>query len=166
MGKALKQVESSFKEIVPKEPFEYAFVDDVYAQKFASEERLATMAAFFAAIAILISCLGLLGLATYMAERRTKEIGIRKVLGASATNLWVMLSKDFVVLVTLSCIIAIPIAYIFLQSWLANYAMRISISGWVILGTGLTAILLTLITISFKALQAAFANPIKSLRSE
>jgi hypothetical protein len=117
-GEAIPRIEAVFRKIIPSAPFEYAFVDEAYAAKFAAEERIAKLAGFFASLAIFISCLGLFGLASFVAEQRTKEIGIRKVMGASVVNLWQMLSKDFLVLVVLSCLVAVPASYYFMGGWL------------------------------------------------
>jgi ABC-type antimicrobial peptide transport system permease subunit len=125
-----------------------------------------TLAAILSSLAILISCSGLFGLASFVAEQRTKEIGIRKVMGASVTNLWKMLSMDFVVLVVISCGIAIPIAYYFLNEWLQQYPYRTAISWWIFALTGLGAMVITLVTVSFQAIKAALMNPVNSLRSE
>ena len=163
---ALPRIEAVFSELVPSVPFDYKFVDDEYDAKFAAEERIGQLAGFFAVLAIFISCLGLLGLASYVAERRTKEIGIRKVLGASVSQLWQLLSKDFVVLVVLSCLIAIPIAYYFLHGWLQNYEYRTALSWWVFGAAGTGALLITLLTVSFQSIKAALANPVDSLRNE
>lgn len=155
-----------FNKYNPSFPYLYNFVDETYATKFKLEVLVGKLSGLFAAPAILISCLGLFGLAAYMAEQRTKEIGIRKVLGASVSQVWVLLSKEFIFLVSVSCVIASPVAVYFLQSWLQKYSYRISISPWVFLVTALGGILLTLITISFQAIKAAVANPVKSLRAE
>jgi putative ABC transport system permease protein len=165
-GKALSEVETVFKKFNPSQPFEYQFVDEEYAKKFDNEERIGKLATFFAILAIFISCLGIFGLASFIAEQRTKEIGIRKVLGASVTNLWQMLSKDFVILVIISCVIAAPIAYYFLQEWLQKYTYRTEISWWIFAVAGVSALLITLLTVSFQAIKAALMNPVKSLRSE
>ena len=163
---ALTQIEAIFKKYDPVNPFEYQFVDEAYARKFKSEERIGKLASFFAILAIFISCLGLFGLASYVAERRTKEIGIRKVLGASVVNLWRMLSKDFVLLVLISCFLAAPIAYYFMNNWLQDYTYRTGLSWWVFAIVGLLALLLTLITVSFQALKAALMNPVNSIKNE
>ncbi|GAB3524160.1 ABC transporter permease [Emticicia fontis] len=163
---ALSKVEAVFKKHNPGSPFDYKFVDQEFGQKFATEERIGKLASFFAALAIFISCLGLFGLASFVAEQRTKEIGIRKVLGASVTNLWSLLSKDFVYLVIISCIIAIPIAYYFLNDWLQKYEYRTGISWWIFAVSGGGALAITLLTVSFQAIKAALMNPIKSLKSE
>ena len=163
---ALAKIETVFKKFNPAAPFEYKFVDDEYAKKFGDEERVGKLATFFAALAIFISCLGLFGLASFVAEQRTKEIGIRKVLGASVFNLWRLLSRDFVVLVILSCLIAAPIAWYFLHDWLLKYEYRTDISWWIFIVAGVGALGITLLTVSFQAIKAALMNPVKSLRSE
>ncbi|MEM9721629.1 MAG: FtsX-like permease family protein, partial [Bacteroidota bacterium] len=163
---ALAEIRERFNQIVPSAPFDYTFVEDDYAAKFGAEERTGTLSAFFTGLALLISCLGLFGLASYVAERRTKEIGIRKVLGASMLNVWQMLSKDFVILVLIACLIASPIAYYFLQNWLESYAYRIEISWWTFISTYISALVLTLVTISYQALKAASTNPVECLRAE
>jgi hypothetical protein len=165
-GEALVKMESIFKRLVPSVPFDYQFVDTEYATKFAAEERIGTLASFFAALAVFISCLGLFGLASFIAEKRTKEIGIRKVLGATIYNLWTMLSKDFVVLVLIACFIAVPLAYYFLHQWLQKYEYRTEISWWVFAVAIAGAMVITLLTVSFQAIRAAIANPVKSLRTE
>jgi len=120
----------------------------------------------FSILAILIACLGLFGLATFMAEQRTKEIGVRKVLGASILNLWRLLSTEFVTLVFISLFMAIPLAYYFMHNWLQNYAYRVPLSWWIFVAAGGGAVVITLLTISFQAIKAAMVNPVKSLRSE
>jgi len=155
-----------FRKLVPSVPFDYEFVDTEYAEKFAAEERIGNLASFFAALAIFISCLGLFGLASFIAEKRTKEIGIRKVLGATIYNLWKMLSKEFVVLVMVACFIAVPLAYYFLNQWLQKYEYRTEISWWVFAVAIGGALSITLLTVSFQAIKAAVANPVKSLRTE
>jgi ABC-type antimicrobial peptide transport system permease subunit len=124
------------------------------------------LAGLFAGLAIFISCLGLFGLAAYIAEQRTKEIGIRKVLGASVSQVWLLLSKDFIVLVLISCVIASPVAFYFLQNWLQKYNYRVNIGVSVFIVSAVIAILITIVTISFQAIRAAIANPVKSLRTE
>lgn len=164
--KALAAIQPIIEKYNPSYPFEYRFVDDEYDQKFRSEDQIGQLAGIFAVLAILISCLGLFGLASFMAERRTKEIGVRKVLGASISQLWLLLSRDFVLLVLISCGIASPLAYYFLQNWLAKYNYHIDISPFVFLGAAAAAVLVTLATISFQSIKAALMNPVKSLRSE
>jgi putative ABC transport system permease protein len=166
IAEALPKIEAVFKKIIPSAPFDYKFADQEYALKFAAEERVGKLSTVFAVLAILISCLGLFGLASFVAQQRTKEIGIRKIVGASVFNLWKMLSKDFVMLVAISCLIAIPIAYYFLDTWLKQYEYRTEISWWIFAVTSLTALLITLMTVSFQAVKAALMKPVNSLRSE
>lgn len=163
---ALARIEPVFKKYNPNQLFDYTFVDTEYAKKFGNEERIGKLAGFFAILAIFISCLGLFGMASYMAERRTKEIGVRKVMGASVFNIWQMLSKDFVVLVFISLLIAVPLASYFMHSWLQNYEYRSSISWWIFGVAGMGILVITLLTISFQSVKAALMNPVKSLRSE
>ena len=162
----LKLIENVFIEHFPDIPFQYDFVDEQYAEKFQSEERIASLASVFTGLAILISCLGLFGLTSFVAEQRTKEIGVRKVLGATVYNVWKMLSKDFVVLVVLSCVIAVPITHYFMTSWLEDYEYRVDLSWWVFALAIICSVLITLLTVSFQAIKAAKANPIRSLRME
>jgi putative ABC transport system permease protein len=163
---ALNKIEPIFKKYNTEQPFEFQFVDDDYAKKFGSEERIGKLSSFFTSLAVVISCLGIFGLASFTAEQRTKEIGIRKVLGASVSTLWRMLSKDFVVLIVLACFIAVPLSYYFLHHWLSKYAYRTEITGWVFLVTGIGAVAITLFTISYQAIKAAMMSPVNSLKSE
>jgi putative ABC transport system permease protein len=163
---ALSKIEAVFKKFNPSAPFDYTFNDEEYAKKFADEVRVGKLATFFTILAIFISCLGLFGLASFVAEQRKKEIGVRKVLGASTYNLWQMLSKEFALLVAVSCFIAIPLAWYYLNNWLAQYDYRASISFWIYIISGIGALVITLITVSFQAIKAALANPVKSLRTE
>ena len=163
---AIAKIETVFKKYNPAAPFEYKFVDEEYARKFGDEERIGKLASFFAILAILISCLGISGLASFVAEQRTKEIGVRKVMGASVINLWGMLSKDFIVLVIISFFIAMPLAYYFMNSWLQKYEYRTGIAWWIFAASGLGALLITLFTVSYQSIKAALANPVNSLRSE
>ncbi len=165
-AEALPKIEAVFKKVIPSAPFEYKFADEEYAMKFGKEERIGKLATIFAVIAIFISCLGLLGLASFVAEQRTKEIGIRKVLGASVANVWQMLSKDFVLLVMISCLVASPLAYYLLSDWLQKFTYRTEISWWIFISTGIGAIMLTLIMVSYQAIKTALMNPVNSLRSE
>ncbi|MEM9077183.1 MAG: ABC transporter permease [Bacteroidota bacterium] len=159
-------VELVFKEHFPDIPFEYQFVDEEYGEKFAAEERVGSLSGIFTALAILISCLGLFGLTSFVAEQRTKEIGVRKVLGATVFNVWNMLSKDFMKLVIISCFIAIPIAYYVMNGWLQEYPYRVILKWWIFALAMLGAMGITVLTVSFQAIKAAKANPIKSLRTE
>lgn len=163
---AIEKLTPIFHKYNPAYPYDYRFVDSEYAQKFSQEELVGKLSGVFAALAIFISCLGLFGLAAFVAEQRTKEIGVRKVLGATVTQLWIMLSKDFVLLVVISCIIASPIALYFLQKWLMKYDYRIGIGPGVFIISAASAIIITLLTISTQAIKAALANPVKSLKSE
>ena len=166
MNQALPKIENVFKKLVPSVPFDYQFVDEEYASKFAAEERIGKLAGFFTILAVFISCLGLFGLASFVAEQRTKEVGIRKVLGASVFSLWRLLSNEFVGLVVISLLIAIPIAYYFMSNWLQDYQYRASLSWWVFAAAGAVALLITLLTVSFQSIKAAITNPVKSLRTE
>jgi ABC-type antimicrobial peptide transport system permease subunit len=163
---ALNKIEAVFKTFVPASPLNYRFTDQEYAFKFAAEERIGKLASIFATLAILISCSGLFGLSSFMAEQRTKEIGIRKVLGASVFKLWEMLCKDFLLLVTISCITSVPIAWYFMNNWLERYEYRTEISWWIFVSTCAGALSITLLTVSFQAIKAASVNPVTSLRSE
>lgn len=163
---SLKIIETTLKKYTPDVPFAYKFVDEDFGSKFSAEERIGKLSSYFAVLAILISCLGLFGMASFVAEQRTKEIGIRKVLGAGVVNIWKLLSAEFILLVLLSCIIAAPLAYYYLNNWLTNYDYRINISWMVFVIASLLALLITLITVSFQAIKAAMMNPVKSLRTE
>jgi len=162
----LARAEKIFKKYNPAYPFEFYFIDKEYAQKFSDEKLTGTLASLFAALTILISCLGLFGLAAYMAANRIKEIGVRKVLGASVANITALLAKDFVKLVAVALFIASPVAWWVMNKWLQGYNYRINISGWVFIVAGSLAILIALITVSFQAIKAAISNPVKSLRTE
>ncbi len=163
---ALATVESIFKESFPNVPYSYEFVDENYSRKFSDQDQFASIAKVFTVLAIIISCLGLFGLASYVAEQRTKEIGIRKVLGASISNLWMLLSKDFLILVGIALLIATPIAYYFMSDWIERFSYRTNIGAMVFILAGIGAIVLTIITVSFQAIKAAVANPVHSLKTE
>jgi putative ABC transport system permease protein len=163
---AIAQMEAVFKKYNPGFPFIYRFVDDEYADKFDGEQRIGKLSSFFAVLAIFISCLGLFGMASFMAEQRVKEIGVRKVLGASVFNLWRLMTKDFVLLVFIALLIAVPVAYYFMSKWLAHYEYRTEISWWIIAATCIGALAITLLTVSYQSIKAAMMNPVKSLRSE
>ncbi len=162
----LAKISAVFARYNPGSPFVYKFTDDEYAQKFNDEERVGNLITFFAILAIFISCLGLFGLASFVAEKRTKEIGIRKVLGASVFNLWRMLSKDFVGLVVISCAIAIPLSWYFLHRWLLQYEYRTQLSWWIFAIAAFSALVITLATVSYQAVKAAVMNPVNSLKAE
>ena len=163
---ALSGLETLCKQLNPKFPFSYYFSDDEYQKFYKSEQIISKLARSFAFLAIFISCLGLLGLAMFTAEQRTKEIGIRKVLGASVTSLFTLMSKEFLLLVCIALVIASPIAWWVMNNWLQNYAYRTDIAWWMFVLAGAFAIIIALITVSFQASKAAIANPIKSLRTE
>ena len=162
----LSKAESIFKKYNPEYPFEYRFIDEEYARKFREEQATGTLAALFAALTIFISCLGLFGLATYMAENRIKEIGVRKVLGASVANITTLLSKDFLKLVMISFFIACPVAWWMMGKWLQEYPYRVSIQWQVFVFAGFLSLIISILTISYQAIKAAVANPVKSLRTE
>lgn len=163
---ALARIEAVFKKFAPEAPFNYKFADNEYAQKFLAEERTGKLASVFAVLAIFISCLGLFGVASFVAEQRIKEIGIRKVLGASVMSIWGSLSKEFVLLVAIALLIALPVSWYFMHQWLQHYTYRTGLSWWVFALTGTGAVLITLLTVSYHSIKAALANPVKSLRSE
>ncbi|HMH22243.1 MAG TPA: ABC transporter permease [Puia sp.] len=162
----LARAEKVFKLYNPQYPFDYYFADEFYARKFRDEQREGTLGALFAGLAIFISCLGLFGLAACMAESRIKEIGVRKVLGASVAGITALLSTDFIRLVFISLLIASPIAWFAMDKWLQGFGYRIAISFWIFLASGALAIAIALLTVSYQALRAARANPVRSLRSE
>lgn len=166
LKKAITQVENLSKKIYPNEKFEYKFLDEQIAGFYDKEQKTAQLMSIAMGIAIFISCMGLFGLATFTAQQRVKEIGVRKVLGASAANIVAMMSKDFISLVIIAIVIASPIAWYAIYNWLNGFAYRVDISWWIFLLSGLSAVIIALITISFQAIKAALANPVKSLRSE
>jgi len=162
----LKKAETIFKKYNPEYPFNAQFVDAEYARKFENEQRQGTLAALFAGLTIFISCLGLFALATYMAENRIKEIGVRKVLGASVTGIAALLSKDFIRLVIVSFVIAAPLSYWAMYKWLQDYTYRVSIHWWVFAAACILSVAIAILTVSYQAIRAALANPVKSLRTE
>ncbi len=166
VSNALPKIAGVFKKIVPSVPFQYSFADEEYAKKFAAQEQIGKLTAFFSALAIFISCLGLFGMAMFMAEQRTKEIGVRKVLGATVFTLWRLLSKDFMALVIISLIIAAPMAWFFMSKWLQGYQYRTPISWRIFAVTAAGMLTITLLTVSYQCIRTALANPVKSLRSE
>ncbi|HEY2347483.1 MAG TPA: FtsX-like permease family protein, partial [Puia sp.] len=163
---AMTGIENVFKKYNPGSPFIFQYNEDVYARKFAPEERVANLSAVFAGMAIFISCLGLFGLASFVAEQRTKEIGVRKVLGATMLSIWKMLSTQFVRLVLISLCISVPLSYYGMNRWLQDYTYRDNISWWIFAAAGAGILLITLFTVSFQSIKAAFMNPVDSLRSE
>lgn len=166
IAEVLANVQNVWKKLAPNEPFNYSFLNEDFDKMYRSEQRAGKIFISFAVLAILIACLGLFGLATYAAEQRTKEIGIRKVLGATVSNVVGMLSKDFLRLVVIAAIIAFPLSWWAMDKWLQDFAYRINISWWIFFVAGLVAVLIALITISFQAIKAAVSNPVKSLRTE
>jgi len=165
-SEAIKKITPIFDKYNPGFPFDYQFTDEQYAKKFNYLELIGNLSLAVAFLAIFISCLGLFGLASFMAEQRTKEIGVRKVLGASVMNITTLLSKDFLKLVIISIVIASPIAYYVMQQWLQDYEYKISIGAGVFLMVMIVAIAIALLTVSYQAIKAALANPVKSLRTE
>src|SRR5690606_11863903 len=166
ISEALAAIKIVINKHIPNVPFEYQFVDSEFGNKFLAEQRIRKLSTIFSILAIFISCLGLFAFASFMVEQRNKEVGIRKVVGASVFDLWKLLSKDFVKLVLISCVIAIPISYYAVDNWLNNYEYRTDISWWVFLLASTGAIIITVITISFQSIKAATCNPVKSLRTE
>ena len=166
MDQLFASLEKLYKKTAPSQPFAYSFMDADYNKTYLSEQKMGGLSITFSILAIFIACLGLFGLITYAAEQRTKEIGIRKVLGASVSNVTTMLSKDFLRLVLIASLISFPVAWWAMNYWLQSFAYRIEISWWIFLVAGCTAIFIALLTICFKAIRAAMANPVKSLRSE
>jgi ABC-type antimicrobial peptide transport system permease subunit len=163
---ALAAIGPVFSKYNPGSPFMYKFMDDDYALKFEDEVRIAHLASVFTTLAIFISCLGLFGLASFVAEQRTKEIGVRKVLGAGVFTLWGLLSKEFLKLVVLSFFISMPLGYLAMHKWLQTYTYRTALSWWIFAVAGGGILLITLLTVSYQSLRAATMSPVKSLRSE
>ena len=166
LEQTMKQLEAAFKKSIPTSAFEYQFLDQFLNTLYATERQTANVVFIFSGLAILIACLGLFGLAAYTAEQRTKEIGIRKVLGASVTGLTALLSKDFLKLILIAVVIASPVAWYFMNSWLKNFAYQVTIQWWVFVVTGFIAVLIALLTVSYQAIRAALTNPVKSLKTE
>ena len=166
MPETIAAIESKWKEMIPGRPFSFSFLDESFNKQYVSEDRFGKLFLDFSILAILISCLGLLGLASYSTLQRKKEIGVRKVLGATVSNITGLLSKDFIKLVLIALIIASPIAYWGMHKWLQGFAYRINIQWWVFIIAGFIALFIALFTVSFQAIKAAVANPVKSLRSE
>jgi len=162
----IRNIESKWKSMAPGMPFTYQFLDAAFDNMYRAEQRIGKVALSFAVLAIFIACLGLFGLATYMAEQRTKEIGVRKVLGASVSNIVSMLSKDFAKLVLIAAVVAFPIAWFAMNKWLQDFAYRINIGWWIFIAAAVITLLIALFTVIFQAIKAAIANPVKSLRTE
>jgi putative ABC transport system permease protein len=166
MENTISHIRNTWKKMAPNEPFNYTFLNEEFDQMYRAEQRAGKIFMSFAALAILIACLGLFGLVTFAAEQRRKEIGIRKVLGASVNNIINMLSADFLKLVMIASVIAFPIAWYFMNQWLMNFAYRVNISWWVFAIAAVVALLIALVTVCIQAVKAAVSNPVKSLRSE
>ena len=163
---AIASMEKVFKQFNPGFPFKYYFTDEEIAKNYKAEHTVNKLSRYFAFLAIFISCLGLFGLVTFTAEQKTKEIGIRKVLGASVTGIVRMLSKDFLKLVLIATVIAFPVAWWIMHKWLMDFEYRVTIGWWIFVVAGIAALLIALLTISFQSIKAALANPVKSLRTE
>lgn len=162
----LQFIETKWKEMDPAHPFEYYFMDESFDRLYRNEEKLSQIFGVFSSLAIFIAALGLFGLALFMVEQRTKEIGVRKILGASLSNIFVLISKEFVYLVLIANLVAWPFAYILMRKWLQNFSYRIEMGIWIFVLAGVIAFAIALITISFQAIKAALADPVKSLRYE
>jgi ABC-type antimicrobial peptide transport system permease subunit len=163
---ALASIEKLYKRYNPGFPFTFSFLDEAYQKQYETETRTATLSGYFAGLAIIISCLGLFGLAAFTAQKRRKEIGVRKVIGASVANITTMLSKDFLQLIFISLAIALPLSWWLMNNWLQSFAHRVSITPYVFILASISVILITIFTISFQAIKAAITNPVKSLRTE
>jgi putative ABC transport system permease protein len=166
LGNTIAQLQRKWNAVVPGQPFKYAFLDDTFSKLYQSDQRFNKIIAYLTVLAIAIGCMGLFGLTAFMIERRTKEIGVRKVIGATPSGIVVLLSRDFVKLVLLAVVIATPIAWYSMTKWLDNFAYRVSIQWWVFVAAGAAAVLIALVTVSFQAVKAAMDNPVRALRSE
>jgi len=166
MSDNLDKLERVFRQFNPAYPFEYHFVDEDYARKFQEEQKMGSLATWFAGLTIFISCLGLFALVAYMAESRRKEIGIRKLLGASVSDVIILLSKEFIILVLVSITVATPIAWQAMEKWLANYPYRTNIPWWLFVVVGCISLGIALLTVGFQAFKAATENPVKAIKSE
>jgi ABC-type antimicrobial peptide transport system permease subunit len=163
---AISKIEKAYKEVYPKKDFQYSFFDESIARFYKDDQDLSKLLRWATALTIIISCLGLLGLVIYTTNQRTKEIGIRKVLGATVTQIITLLSRDFILLVLIAFFIAVPIAWWGMQQWLDNFAYRTSINWWVFVLSGAGMLIMALLTLSLRAIKAATENPVKNLRSE
>jgi putative ABC transport system permease protein len=162
----LTQIKNKWEALVPNQHFAYSFMDQDFEATYRSEERVGKIFVVFTSLAIAIACLGLFGLAAYAAEQRTKEIGIRKVLGADVTVIVTMLTKDFIKLVFIAILISSPLAWFFMHKWLQGFAYRVNFQWWIVLLAGTGALVIAFLTISFQSIKSALANPVKSLKSE
>ena len=165
-SQAIGIVKKAWSQFFPTDPFAYSFLDERYDKQYRADERFGQVFGFFTLMAVLVACLGLLGLATFTAQQRTKEIGVRKVLGASVASIVTLLSKDFLKLVLIAIVLASPLAWYAMHRWLADFAYKIEIEWWVFGVAGLLAVGIALLTVSFQSVKAALMNPVKSLRSE
>ncbi len=163
---SLDQLSGLWKQLYPESPFEYFFLDQKFEEQYRAERRFSGLFSLFTGLAIVVACLGLFGLATFTAEQRNREIGIRKVLGASVTSIVALLSRDFLKLIGIAILIASPIAWYAMSQWLTEFAYRITLGGWVFVGAGAVVVVIAMLTISFQSIKAALTNPVKSLRSE
>jgi putative ABC transport system permease protein len=166
LSQTLQRVQQAWTKAFPGNPFEYYFLDEYFNRQYSNERKFGELFTTFAILAIIIGCLGLFGLSAYTASQRIKEIGIRKVLGASVTDITTMLSKDFIKLVVIAIVIASPVAWFIMNTWLQDFAYRVNIGWWVFVVAGAAALMIALLTVSFQAIKAAIANPVKSLRTE
>jgi putative ABC transport system permease protein len=166
LSTVLSQVSKEWSAVAPMRPFSYSFLDEEYDAMYRTEQRLGTLMSFFCSMAILITCVGLLGLMAFIVANRKKEIGIRKVLGASIFNITTMLSKDFLKLVMIAILIAMPLTWYLMHKWLEDFAYRTTISWWIFAIAAISALTIALVTVSFQTIKAAVANPVKSLRTE
>ena len=166
MHDLIGSITSVWKDYAPHQPIRYTFLDQRFARMYTDVQRTGQIFTSFAVLAIIVACLGLLGLSAFMAEQRTKEIGVRKVLGASISNLVMLLSKDFLKLVVLAIIIATPLAWYAMDRWLTNFAFHIAIEWWVFILAGFIAVVIALLTVSYQSVRAALVNPVQSLKSE
>lgn len=162
----VKKVEAKWNTIAPEMPFSYSFLDERFDEMYRAEQRVGKVAITFAILTVLIACLGLFGLVTYMAEQRTKEVGIRKVLGASVFSITTLLTKDFIKLVIIALLIASPAAYYLMNRWLQDFTYRIAIEWWVFAVAGIIAVAIAILTVSYQAVKSALMNPVKSLKTE
>jgi putative ABC transport system permease protein len=163
---AIAAAEQQWNKYIRNYPFQYSFLDEDFAKMYVADQRTGILFQVFAIVAIIISCLGLFGLATYTAQIKTKEIGIRRVLGATVTQVTSLLAREFILLVGISLLIATPLAWWSMNQWLQNYTYRTHLNAWIFLATGGAVLLLALITVCIQAVRAALANPVKSLRPE
>ena len=166
MQSAISTIQTTWQKYLPETPFDFTFLDEKFDQLYRSEQQQGALFTIFSCIAIFIACLGLFGLSAFTITQRVKEIGVRKVLGASIPQIVIELSKDFLKLVLIATVIAFPIAWYSMSKWLLDFAFRINISWWIFLIAGIIALLIAFATISFQSIKAALANPVKSLRSE